>query len=298
MLNSVRAAVVTVNLSSYGGGVDKTDLVVKSNKLVEASYRLDLIEQRIILAAIVAAREEEKGLGDGYVTLDAKRFQTTFGMDGANVYRQLKEAMDTLFNRYVIIRDVHPESGHERVTKVRWISAASYIDGAGAIQIRFSQDMVPFITRLEGAFTQFRLEKIGNMSSAHAVRLYELLVQYLSLGEREVEIAWLKQTLELDSDYPRLFDFKKWVLDVAVAQINEHSDIRVSYTQRKTGRAVTHLLFTIKSTDTPVKPAAKGKRPTVDRAYVDKHAKPGESYDVAYRRLLEAAGQQRIEEAL
>lgn len=264
----------------------RTDLVVKSNKLVEASYRLDLVEQRIILAAIVAAREEQKGLSDDYVTLDAKRFQTTFNMDSTNVYRQLKEAMNTLFNRYVVIRDIHPESGHERVTKVRWISSASYIDGTGMIQFRFAQDMVPYITRLEGAFTQFRLEKIGNMSSAHAVRLYELLVQYLALGEREIEIGWLKGTLELGEDYPRLFDFKKWVLDIAVGQINEHSDIRVSYTQRKTGRTVTHLIFAIKNADAlPVQPKAKHKKPIVNRSYVEKHAKPGESYEAAYRRL-------------
>lgn len=270
--------------------MQKTDLVVKSNKLVEASYRLDLVEQRIILAAIVAAREEQKGLGDDYVTLDVKRFQTTFNMGDGTVYQQLKEAMDTLFKRHVVIRDIHPESGHERVTKVRWISSASYIDGAGMIQLRFAQDMVPYITRLEGAFTQFRLEKIGSMSSAHAVRLYELLVQYLAVGEREVEVAWLKETLELGKDYPRLFDFKKWVLDVAVGQINEHSDIRVSYTQRKTGRAVTHLIFAIKTADAPlVKPKTKQKKPIVNRSYVETHAKPGESYDAAYRRLLDAS---------
>jgi plasmid replication initiation protein len=270
----------------------KTDLVVKSNALVEACYRLDLVEQRIILAAIVTAREEQKGLGDDFITLDAKRFQTTFQMGDNNVYQQLKEAMDTLFNRYVLFRDIHPESGHARVTKVRWISAASYIDGAGTVQLRFAQDIVPFITRLEGEFTQYRLERIGGMSSAHAVRLYEMLVQYLSAGQREIEVAWLKETLQLGEDYSRLFDFKKWVVDVAVKQINEHSDIRVSYTQRKTGRIVTHLIFTIKTADKPS--TTKLKNPTVNRTYVEQHARPGESYDDAYRRLLEEAGQQRL----
>jgi len=292
-------------LSFYGGklrlsvlGVvvnPKADLVVKSNSLVEASYRLDLMEQRIILAAIVAAREEQKGLGDDFVTLDAKRFQTTFQMGDDNVYRQLKEAMETLFNRYVMYRDIHPESGHVRVNKIRWISKASYIDGAGAIQIRFAQDVVPFITRLEGEFTQYRLERIGGMSSAHAVRIYEMLAQYLSAGQREIEVAWLKEALQLGDDYQRLFDLKKRVIDLSVKQINEHSDIRVSYTQRKTGRNVTHLIFTIKSADTPAaKKPKKPKKATVDRAYVEQHARPGESYEDAYRRLLEQAGQQRL----
>lgn len=231
----------------------KGALVVKSNKLVEASYRLDLVEQRIILAAIVAARESKQGIGDGFLTIEAKRFGEMFGMGDNNVYDQLKAAMATLFNRFIVVRDIHPESGHERVSQIRWISKSSYINGAGLIQLQFGQDIVPYISRLETEFTTYRLEKIGGMSSAHAVRLYEILVQHLSIGHREIEIAWLKETLQLESEYPRLDSFKLRVIDVAVTQINEHSDIKVSYTQRKTGRTVTHLIFSIKAKPEPKK---------------------------------------------
>jgi len=258
----------------------KSELVVKSNQLVEASYRLDLVEQRIILAAIVAARASQQGLGDGFVTIEASRFVAMFGMHEDSVYAQLKEALDSLFNRFIIVRDIHPESGHDRVSKVRWISTASYIDGAGAIQIRFAQDMVPYITRLEKEFTTYRLEKIGRMSSAHAVRLYELLIQYLSAKKREVEIKWLKDILQLTDEYTRISDFKKRVIDVAVSQINEHSDIKVSYTQKKTGRLITHFVFDIKSKETP-----KPKNITLNKEYINKHANPGESYEQAYQRL-------------
>lgn len=276
--------------------VEKSVIVVKSNKLIEAGYRLDLIEQRIILAAIVEARETQKGLGEGFITLEAKRFAQTFGMEGGGVYGQLKEAMATLFNRFIVVRDIHPESGKERVTQMRWISSASYIDGAGAVQIRFAQDMVPYISRLETEFTSYRLEKIGHMTSTHAVRLYELLVQYLSIGKREFEVLWLKEALGIAGEYKAIKDFKKWVIDVATAQINGHSDIEVAYTQRKTGRAVTHLIFAIKAKAEPKgeKPPKSSKHTVIDKAYIEQHAKPGESYDHAYRRLLEEAGQRRL----
>lgn len=275
---------------------EKNVIVVKSNKLIEAGYRLDLIEQRIILAAIVEARETQKGLGEGFITLEAKRFAQTFGMEGGGVYGQLKEAMGTLFNRFIVVRDIHPESGKERVTQMRWISSASYIDGAGAVQIRFAQGMVPYISRLETEFTSYRLEKIGHMTSAHAVRLYELLVQYLSIGKREFEVAWLKEALGIAGEYKAIKDFKKWVIDVATAQINEHSDIAVSYTQRKTGRAVTHLIFAINCKPEPKKEKLKkpSKQVVIDKTYVEQRAHPGESYDQAYRRLLEEGGQSRL----
>ena len=262
---------------------EKQVVVVKSNKLIEASYRLDLIEQRIILYAIVEARETQQGLSDGFVTLEAKRFAAMFEMDESNTYGQLKEAMDTLFGRHIVVHDIHPESGFARVSKVRWISTASYIDGTGTVQLRFATDMVPYITRLETEFTSYRLEKIGRMSSAHAVRIYELLVQYLNIGNREFGISQIKETLGIEDSYKSIKDFKKYVLDVAVAQINEHSDIRVSYTQRKTGRAVTHLIFAIKPEPKPEQGKRKGGKLT--DAEVAKHARPGESWPEAHARL-------------
>jgi plasmid replication initiation protein len=223
----------------------KNELVVKSNRLVEASYRLTLAEQRIILFSITEARRTQKGLNaNDFLTIQAADYAEMFNVPVKQAYEQIKEAGRTLFRRYLVMYDIHPESGKDRMTELRWISKASYIDGAGAIQIRFEPDIIPYITRLEAEFTSYRLEKIAHMSSAYAIRLYELLIQWGSVGRREIEMEWLKKALMVDKDYPRLFDFKKWVIDVALSQINEHSDLNASYNQRKTGRNVTHLIFT------------------------------------------------------
>jgi plasmid replication initiation protein len=276
-------------------GAKKCELVVKSNRLVEASYRLTLVEQQIILYSICRSREEQKGLSpDTPVIIDVASFAKLFHIDEKNAYHQLKEAMAVLFERKFNFTEIDEATGKPAKGISRWISEGSYIDGVGQIKVIFSPRVIPFITRLggeENPYTSYRLEKVGHMTSAHAVRLYELLSQYLTAGARTVEVVWLKETLQLDQDYPRLYDFKRWVIDVAVKQINEHSDLRVSYTQRKTGRTVTHLIFDIKS-----KPEAKpkAKRPVIDDAYLAKYAKPGESRDEAYRRLAEDFGQTRL----
>lgn len=265
----------------------KTDLVVKSNRLVEASYRLNLVEQQIILFAICRSTEEQKGFSsDTPITITAAAFAAQFGTNQTMVYGQLKKAMDTLFARSVTIYDKHPETGKTRVTETRWISDKSYIDGAGAIEITFAPKVIPFITRLgeDGEFTPYRLEKISGMSSAHAVRMYEILVQHLSIGHREIEIAWLKQTLQLEGQYTAIKDLKKYVIDLAVTQINEYSDIRVSYTQRRTGRTVTHLIFDIKAKPEPKK--ARTEKPYVAPAGgSDARALPGESQHAFDKRM-------------
>ena len=262
---------------------EKKELVVKSNRLVEASYRLTLVEQQIILFAICRAREEQRGLSpDKPVSISALDFAAMFGTSEAMVYGQLREAMDTLYKRDVRIHDIHPKTGKPRVVNTRWISDKAYIDGAGTIEITFAPKMIPYITRLEREFTAYRLEKIGQLSSVHAVRMYEMLVQYLSLGRREFEVPRLKETLGLEREYSDIMDFKKRVIDVSVKQINAHTDITTSYTQRKTGRNVTHLNFKIDAKEVLLKPV---KKPSLTRAYVGKNARPGETYETAVARL-------------
>ncbi len=264
---------------------NKNELVVKSNRLVEASYRLTLAEQRIILFAITEARRTQKGLSaDDFVTIQAADYAAMFDVPVKQAYEQIKEAARTLFRRYVVLHDIHPESGKPRVSEVRWLSTASYIDGAGMIQLRFAHDMVPYITRLEAEFTRYKLEKVARMSSAYAIRLYELLMQWGSVGSRETEMEWLKKALMVESEYKAIKDFKKRVIDVALAQINEYSDLTASYSQRKTGRTVTHFTFTFAPKEEAKK--AKPKKPPVgSREYIEKHAQPGETWEQAERRL-------------
>jgi plasmid replication initiation protein len=280
----VNTCYISRSIFNQGRGMSgKKELVVKSNRLVEASYRLTLVEQQIILFSICRSREEQRGLSpDTPVTITAKDFAEKFGTNSAMVYAQLKEAMNTLFERYVVLHDIHPESGKPRVTKTRWISTASYIDGEGAIQIIFAPKIIPYITRLETEFTAYRLEKIGNLSSVHAVRMYELLMQYLNIGSRELKISQLKERLGLESEYSDIINFKRRVIDISVAQINAHTDITTSYTQRKTGRNVTHLNFKIDAKEIVPKPV---KKPSLTRAYVGKNARPGETYETAMARL-------------
>ena len=257
------------------------NVVAKSNRLVEASYRLTLVEQQMILYAICRAREEQRGLSaDDWLTIDSKAFAAAFNTDPKNAYRQLNEAAATLYDRSITMYD---NIGDPRRIETRWISAKARIDARGQVQIIFAPVVIPYLTRLEVEFTSYRLEKIGKLTSAYAVRLYELLVQYLSLGKREFEVEWIRDALDLISEYPALKDLKKRVIDSSVKQINTHTDITTSYTQRKTGRNVTHLNFKIQAKEAPL--SAPVKRPSLTRTYVEKQARAGESWEAARERL-------------
>jgi plasmid replication initiation protein len=251
---------------------EKTDLVVKSNRLVEASYRLGLIEQRIILAAIVEARESQTGLREGHVSLEVSRFVKLFNMRDDSAYGQLKEALDNLYQRSVTITDTHPESGKERVSSIRWLSSKSYVDGAGIVQLRFTPEIAPYITRLEKEFTSYRLERVSAMTSASAIRLYELLIQYVVIGQRELATEEFKSLLGLEGRYEKFSALERYVIAPSIQQINEHSDIFVSWAPRKTGRKISHLGFTIRYEKESA--ARLEQKPKADETLIKKKAKP------------------------
>lgn len=258
-----------------------SELVVKSNRLIEASYRLGLTEQRIILYAICRGREEDKLLRPNEpVVISAEAFLKQFPSIGeGNVYEQLKDAMDALYERSVTLYETDADTGLPQVSKTRWISKASYVDGAGRIKVVFTSDVIKYFTRLEEEFTTYQLEKAGRMTSFHAVRIYELLAQHKSIGNRTLNLAWLRETLGVEpGEYKLTADFIRKVIEVAVKQINDHSDLTVSYKPVKTGRAITDFVFKIKSKDAKTKARAAAS-------------------DQAMRDKLEAEhGQQRIPE--
>ena len=259
----------------------KSVLVVKSNRLIEASYRLGLNEQRIILYAICRCREEQKGLfPDLPITITADSFLKQFpSVEKGSVYGQLKEAMNALYSRSVTIHDTDPATKKARVRETRWLSEKAYIDGAGHIQIVFTPEVIKYITRLEVEFTSYQLEKVGHMTSAHAVRIYELLAQHRDIGNRTLNLAWLREALQLGpSEYKLTANFINRIIEPAVDQINKHSDITVSYKPKKTGRAITDFVFKIRDKERKPKVATTGS-------------------DKAMREKLEAEhGQQRIPE--
>jgi plasmid replication initiation protein len=229
-------------------------LVVKDNSLINASYTLSLVEQRLILLAIIEARETSKGIDtETFLEIHAQHYADRFHVDVKNTYSMLSEAVMTLFNRQVTYMTVDEQRNKPEKRVVRWVSGISYVEGAGLVKLRFAPEIVPLITRLEKNFTWYELMQVANLN-LYATRLYELLVCWRSTGKTPViEINDFRSKIGLlETEYKAMCDFKKRVLDPAIKQINEHTDITVKMEQYKTGRSITGFSFNFKP-----KPQAK-----------------------------------------
>ena len=226
----------------------KTELIVKDNALINASYNLDLVEQRLILLAIVEARESGKGINaNDPLTVHAESYINQFGVHRNTAYQALKDACDDLFARQFSYQSLS-EKGNVINHKSRWVSEVAYIDNEAVVRLIFAPAIVPLITRLEEQFTKYEIQQISNLTSAYAVRLYEILIAWRSTGKTPlITIYDFRQKIGvLETEYKRMYDFKKYVLDIALKQVNEHTDITVKVEQHKTGRSITGFSFSFK----------------------------------------------------
>ena len=219
----------------------QTPRVVKSNHLVEASYKLSLTEQRLILYAVAHARDTETGLSpDKPLRISAREFAEKFpDINVQNVYRDLADGVDRLYEREVRFRHIDEATGLPALTRSRWISQASYIDDAGTVALIFAPAVIPYLTRLESRFTTYRLEEVSRMTSTHAIRLYELLMQYKSTGWREFSIAEFRELMGIERhEYALTNNLRVRVLNTALKQIRELTEYNVEAHDLKEGRKV------------------------------------------------------------
>ncbi|MCB1659079.1 MAG: replication initiation protein RepM [Pseudomonadales bacterium] len=222
-----------------------SELIVKDNALMNASYNLNLVEQRLILLAIIEARESGKGINaNDPLVVHAESYITQFGVARQTAYQALKDACKDLFARQFSYQESR-RKGTITITS-RWVSQVGYMDNEATVELVFAPAVVPLITRLEEQFTKYDIEQISGLSSAYAVRLYELLICWRSAGKTPIiEITEFRKRLGvLDSEYQRMERLKTGVLVLAMEQINQHTDINVTYKQHKAGRTVTGFSFT------------------------------------------------------
>ena len=230
----------------------KKDLVVKTNRLNQAFQVLTLAELHIVQLAIVDARETGTGLNtDTPLRIDARRYAEVFNTTRQNAYQRMKEAEDTLFNRRFSFYD---EDG--KLVKSRWIQQVRYLDDEGAIELVFTLAVVQGISRIDGVkefFTQYLLSQTAQLNSVYSARLYELLIQWRSTGKVPIiDLGDFREQLGIGiNEYQRMHHFKARVLEPAIKEINEKTDIKAEYEQHKKGRVISGFSFKFKKKPQP-----------------------------------------------
>ena len=224
------------------------NLVVKDNALINASYHLDLIEQRLILLAVIEANRTKQAINSNdFLTIYADRYINEFKVHRNVAYQALKDACGNLFERRFTYQKLTEKGNKENVTS-RWVQSISYVENEAIVRLKFSDDVAPLIHSLEKHFTSYELEQVAGLNSKYAVRLYELVVAWRTTGKTPMlSVDELRQKLGVvNGEYQKMEVFKRRVLDFSVQQINEKTDITITYEQQKQGRKIIGFTFSFK----------------------------------------------------
>lgn len=213
----------------------KNNLVVKSNELITASYAMTVNEQRLLLACI-GQIDSRTTLDNGAVfRLSVEEARDLFYTKGdqRNAYRDMQDACERLFERKV--RIALPES-QELLT--RFVQSIVFDPENGTADLRFAYEILPYLSQLEANFTKYRLSNIVQLTSSHAVRIYELIVSWATQGQyyKEMEIDAFRELLGLGDKYKQNGELRRFVTDRAVQQINESTDFELDINFRKSKR--------------------------------------------------------------
>ena len=214
--------------------------VIKSNDLIQKTrFQLSVQEQKIILFMISKIKPDD----EEFITLNfgIQEFCRVCGIDetnGAN-YKYIKETVKALSDKSAWIT---LDDGTEVL--VRWINKAWINKKSGILKLRLDDDMKPYLLQLQERFTQYELLYTLAMKSQYSIRLYEILKSYEYKRKYIFDIDDLKNRLSAEH-YERFPDFKRYVLNTALREINTLSDLKVDYEIIKVGRRFARLEFSI-----------------------------------------------------
>lgn len=223
-----------------------SNLVTKHNELIESSYRLTLMEARIIFYGLSLVNPTAKDFNYQF-KIDIKAFAKMFGLENSkDLYGHLKTAaMDKFW-----LREFTFPTANDRKLRVGWLSGIEYSDKEGYLKIFINPQLQPFLHQMHNNFTSYHLENIAKFKSIYSVRFYEIALMQLKKSPRNVVsfkmlISEIKETLEINEKYSRFSNFKGRVIDVSKKEINRHSDIKFSYEVIKQGRTPYEIKFTV-----------------------------------------------------
>ena len=225
--------------------MSKSNLVTKSNELIEARYKLTLYQQRLILLLISIIQPDD----DDFIEyeLHVSEFAEMFGIEKTgDVYFKVEEAA-----RLLVTKGLDLSVGDNR-KYIAWLSKVEYTKGQGVLKISFHKSLKPYLLQLKSHFTQYNIRYIVKFRSQYSIRLYELLKSYEYLGDggcfyREFHVVELRMFFGIDeTEYQKFGHLKLRVIEPSVKDINLHSDIFVSSVEYlKEKREIKRVKFSV-----------------------------------------------------
>ena len=244
---------ITLNLNNQ--------LIAQHNDLIKSIADMRKTSMKIFELA-VGALDATNQKQHRKVTIKKSIIFDILNQKGNSRNSHLRDALKDLQHNALFHLMPSESSSHEvlisPISKIEWSEDEDYIS------LFFSPDILPYITLLKENFTQYKLEYIAKMESKYSIVLYKIFSMYYNQydyyknrGIRrndqinqycnpKLTIQELrKQTGTINKYKNRFSDFKNKVLDKAVNEISQKTDLEIKYDKIRSGRNISEIQFYI-----------------------------------------------------
>ena len=229
-------------MNSYEVEEARLQTVVKSNELIQKSrYQLSLLEQKIMLFFISKIKPEDEAFIEYEFPLRDLCRLMGISHNPKN-YQNFKNAIQDLADKSFWVETDTTDM------LCRWVTDAKIIKGDSVIKIRLDDKLKPYLLQLQKQFTSFSLEYVLLMKNKYSIRIYELLKSCQFMHTYTFELEEFKNRIQ-SAKYSTYKDFRVNILDPAIHEINEYTDIDVDVFPIRDGRSIKFLEFSIMQKD-------------------------------------------------
>lgn len=216
-------------------------VVTQSNNLIEARHvkPLSAREQKVILTMVSMIQPNDKDFEEYRISI--QEFSEMLGLKGHAKYEEIKEVALRLQEKTIFIPDA------DGFVTTNWVASQRYKKGEGVIVLSFSPYLKPYLLQLKNQFTSYKLSNILSLGSGYSIRLYELMKKWQHLGKWECPVEELKPRIgAVAKSHSAYGNFKSKALLPAIEEVNEKTDLHVSFKELKVGRKIERIEFTIR----------------------------------------------------
>ncbi len=229
-------------------------LIKKSNQLIEARYKFDVWETRFFLALLAKIHRDDENFIPYRIWY--KDLINTFGLKSNQSYDLLRVAARSLMQKTFKVSNI-TENGIRRDKEYHIVRTVDYMaegeenksnaNQEEYIDVTFEPEMRPLLLQLQRNFTAYDLQNVVKLGT-YPIRIYELLKQYETIGQRTLEFEEMKRMFELESEYPLFANFFQRIIKPSVRDINEYTDLNINHIEKlKHGKKVSALRFVFSS---------------------------------------------------
>ena len=221
--------------------MEKEAEIRQHNALTNARYDYSELQLDLLFFIISKLRKDQK---TSLYELPIKELSLLTGKQYHLPY--LRQATEGLGSRMFEVED------DKEYRQIWMFQQIRYLKGQGIIEIKLTENILPYLFELKDNFTSYTLAAALRLSSKYAKRIYQYCSQWKDLGEtKKYDLQDFKKMLGLLDDkgnekMKQIKELKERVLDIAVKQINEHTELHVSYKLEKRVRTFKNVVFTVK----------------------------------------------------